>query len=124
MLGIKIGFSKTMNSESYLTESDDIRREIAIAKNIIAKCEERLDRLNTESKKIFDIASILTAREHQVFLLVRKAMSDDDIATSLVLSKRTIETFVASVLIKTKCKNRTELLLVKDSQKIDYDSYH
>jgi DNA-binding NarL/FixJ family response regulator len=113
-----------MDSTSYLAESDDIRREIAVARNAIARCEERLDRLNNDNNKEFDIANLLTAREHQIFLLVRKAMDDECIAKELVLSKRTVETFVANILIKVRCKNRTELLTVKDFSRIDYDSYY
>lgn len=104
-----------MDSTSYLAESDDIRREIAIARSMIFRCEERLNRLNIDKDKNpeLDLANLLTGREYQVLLLVRKAMSNEEIGKKLVLSQRTIETFVTNILMKTGCQNRTELLTIK-----------
>lgn len=104
--------------QAYLKESDDIRREIAIARNMIRQCEEKLNSLNktwengglTESVSAHDI---LTAREFQVFALVRTGLISSKIAAELFLSERTIENHVESILKKLNCRNRTELLQVK-----------
>jgi DNA-binding NarL/FixJ family response regulator len=55
-------------------------------------------------------ADNLTNREHEVLALVAQAMSNRDIATALVLSERTVESHVRSILAKTGLATRTELV--------------
>jgi DNA-binding CsgD family transcriptional regulator len=52
----------------------------------------------------------LTPREHEVAELVAQAMSNREIAARLVLSERTIESHVRSILAKLGYTNRTELI--------------
>jgi DNA-binding CsgD family transcriptional regulator len=52
----------------------------------------------------------LTAREHQIALMVADAMTNRQIAARLVLSERTVESHVRSILAKTQCTNRTEFV--------------
>jgi DNA-binding CsgD family transcriptional regulator len=55
-------------------------------------------------------ADPLSTREREVHDLVIRAMSNREIAAELVLSERTIESHVRSVLAKLGCANRTELI--------------
>lgn len=51
----------------------------------------------------------LTAREREVAELVAQAMLNRDVARALVLSERTVESHVRSILAKTGLKSRTEI---------------
>jgi DNA-binding CsgD family transcriptional regulator len=52
----------------------------------------------------------LTDREREVVALVAQALSNRDIAASLVLSERTVESHVRNILAKTGLATRTELV--------------
>jgi len=52
----------------------------------------------------------LTARERQVAGLVAQALSNREVARRLVLSERTVESHVRSILAKTGLTSRTELI--------------
>lgn len=54
-------------------------------------------------------ADPLTLREREVVGLVAKALSDREIAQTLVLSERTVESHVRSILAKLGMANRTEI---------------
>jgi DNA-binding CsgD family transcriptional regulator len=51
----------------------------------------------------------LTRREREVALLVADGLSNKDIAARLVLSERTVESHVASILTKLDCTSRTQI---------------
>jgi DNA-binding NarL/FixJ family response regulator len=51
----------------------------------------------------------LTTREHEVAQLVAEALSNKEVATRLVLSERTVESHVRSILAKTGLRSRTDL---------------
>ena len=99
----------------YLRESDDIRREIAIARNMIRDCDKKLDALNAawarnvSQKEILPACDILTQREYQVFELMRKNFPNSEIELELELGKKTVEACVMMILEKLDCKNRAEL---------------
>ncbi len=57
-----------------------------------------------------DEAGPLTSREREVAALVAEALSNRQIAARLVLSERTVESHVRSILAKTQCANRTEFV--------------
>ncbi len=102
----------------YLKESDDIRREIAIARNMIRRCNEKLDSLNAVwlSGSLLEAPAacdVLSARELEVFKLAKKGLNNAKIADQLFLEQNTIEGHIASILKKLNCKNRTEFLQVK-----------
>jgi DNA-binding NarL/FixJ family response regulator len=52
----------------------------------------------------------LTSREREVATLLAEALSNRQIATRLVLSERTVESYVRSILAKTQCTNRIEFV--------------
>ena len=51
----------------------------------------------------------LTAREREIAALVARALSNRQVARTLVLSERTVESHVRSILAKTGLTTRTEL---------------
>jgi ATP/maltotriose-dependent transcriptional regulator MalT len=56
-----------------------------------------------------DSADPLTPRERQIAELVYRARTNRQIADDLVISERTVETHVRSILSKLGCANRTEM---------------
>ncbi|MDT3442432.1 MULTISPECIES: helix-turn-helix transcriptional regulator [unclassified Pseudofrankia] len=70
----------------------------------------RTDRLLADLASVRRETDPLTPREHEVAALVVQAMSNREIAARLVLSERTIENHVRSILAKFGCTNRTELV--------------
>lgn len=55
--------------------------------------------------------SPLSPAELRVLAVLRRGTSNRAIAEELVLSRRTIESHVSSLLAKTGCRNRCELLV-------------
>ena len=55
-------------------------------------------------------ADLLTGREREVAALLTEALSNRQIAARLVLSERTVESHVRSILAKTQCANRIEFV--------------
>lgn len=70
----------------------------------------RADRLAAAIATARNHADPLSPRERQVHDLVVHAKTNRQIADELVLSERTVESHVRSVLAKLGCANRTELL--------------
>jgi DNA-binding NarL/FixJ family response regulator len=54
---------------------------------------------------------VATPAEARVLGLVCRGHSNRDIATALVVSVRTVESHISSLLAKTGCRNRTQLLI-------------
>jgi DNA-binding NarL/FixJ family response regulator len=54
----------------------------------------------------------LTPREQQVLALVASGMSDDEIATSLVISKKTVSVHVANIKAKLGASSRVEVATI------------
>ncbi len=53
----------------------------------------------------------ITPAERRVLTALRSGGSNRSIAAQLVISPRTVESHVSSLLAKTGCRNRTQLLL-------------
>ena len=54
--------------------------------------------------------AMFTPMETKVYNLMIEGKTNKEIGQELNVSERTIETHMRSILIKTKCKNRIELL--------------
>jgi DNA-binding NarL/FixJ family response regulator len=96
----------------YLKELDDIKREIAIVRNRMRDWEARVNDLYKQLHSIKGAEDILTKREFEVFLLVKKGLADDEIASQLYLCQSTVEGYLYSSLNKLGCKKRAELLQI------------
>ena len=55
--------------------------------------------------------SELTAAERRVLQQLERGYSNKAIAAALILSRRTVESHISSLLAKTGCQSRTQLLL-------------
>jgi DNA-binding NarL/FixJ family response regulator len=53
----------------------------------------------------------ISPAERRVLALLRQGGSNRGIAAELVISHRTVESHMSSLLSKTGCRNRTQLLL-------------
>ena len=58
----------------------------------------------------------VTARETEVLRLINAGLSNNDIASRLYLSVRTVESHVSSLLQKAGCANRDQLPLVTSTK--------
>jgi DNA-binding NarL/FixJ family response regulator len=67
-------------------------------------------RLSAQIAADRDDADPLTGREREIAALLTEALSNRQIAARLVLSERTVESHVRSILAKTQCANRTEFV--------------
>ena len=55
-------------------------------------------------------ATSLSEREHQILELVATGLTNQDIAQTLEISKRTVDNHISNILTKTKTDNRVELV--------------
>jgi DNA-binding NarL/FixJ family response regulator len=58
-----------------------------------------------------DPQSTITPAERRVLMELGRGLSNRGIAAALVVSPRTVESHISSLLAKTGCQNRTQLLL-------------
>jgi DNA-binding CsgD family transcriptional regulator len=100
-----------------LGRSGDLPRAVELARAAAADAR-RLDMpglLRAADEFLADAAAKaraddpLTAREREVAELVARALSNREVARTLVLSERTVESHVRSILAKTGLTSRTEL---------------
>jgi DNA-binding NarL/FixJ family response regulator len=101
-----------------LVARGDLRRAQAIAHEALdefrrlvmpgplARASALFDRIRRERRA----AGPLTGREREIVLLLADALSNRRIAEKLVLSERTVESHVRSVLAKLGLANRTEVV--------------
>ncbi len=62
--------------------------------------------------------SPLSDREKEIILLICKGMSTQEIADSLWLSKRTVDSHRANILLKTGCRNTASLVVYSIKEKL------
>lgn len=67
--------------------------------------------VSTSQLKRPTLLGVITPAEAKVLSLLRHGESNRGIAQALVLSTRTVESHVSSLLAKTGCRNRTQLTL-------------
>ena len=53
--------------------------------------------------------AVLTKREHQIAELLAAGLTNEDIASKLVISKRTVDTHVEHILVKLGFNSRTQV---------------
>lgn len=83
--------------------------ELAMPRSMAAKLVHRLLESSSRGMDPEDPAlEMLTIREAEVLRLLADGLTDREIATSLTVSPRTIETHVSSVLHKLGARNRAE----------------
>ena len=58
----------------------------------------------------FDYPALLSSRELQILELVVKGLSNQKIAQTLEISKRTVDNHISNILKKTSTDNRVELV--------------
>ena len=69
--------------------------------------------------------SSLSGRELEIIELVATGLTNQDIATQLMISKRTVDNHVSNIFSKTGAKNRVELLnWAMDHGKICRDGFN
>jgi DNA-binding CsgD family transcriptional regulator len=91
-----------------LSASGDLARVMELARAAAADAR-RLDMPGVLHAARARAEDPLTARERQVAGLVAQALSNREVARTLVLSERTVESHVRSILAKTGLTSRTEL---------------
>lgn len=91
------------------------QHELYVSPGLAAKLLSRPDvEPETKGLRLNRLAG-LTGREHQILLLVSKALSNKEIAYRLELTEKTIKHYLSSILRKLHVRNRVEAaLLVSD----------
>ncbi len=87
-----------MNNEIYLSENEK-KRIKELSKNDKSK----------DSEEPFDLISLLSDRQLQIFTLIGKGLGTVDIANKLNLSIKTIDTHKENIKIKLHCGSSAEL---------------
>lgn len=80
-----------------------------VAKNILATFHAKIDSLNSllsSSEEI--VESPLTKRESEILAYVANGFTNNEIASALRISAKTIEYHLSSIFKKTEATNRTE----------------
>ncbi|QCR42758.1 DNA-binding response regulator [Curtobacterium sp. SGAir0471] len=71
----------------------------------------RADGTLVETPRPDEVLDVLTAREREVFLLVAKGLSNQEIASTVFLSEATVKTHVRAVLTKLGLRNRIQVVI-------------
>ncbi|WP_153001648.1 response regulator transcription factor [Curtobacterium oceanosedimentum] len=71
----------------------------------------RADGTLVETPRPDEVLDVLTAREREVFLLVAKGLSNQEIAATVFLSEATVKTHVRAVLTKLGLRNRIQVVI-------------
>jgi DNA-binding NarL/FixJ family response regulator len=83
-----------------------------LAPTITRRLVERFARPPVGSARDHAIAEKLTPREYEVLGLVARAMSNAEIAESLVVSEATVKSHVANLLSKLHLRNRAQAVVL------------
>lgn len=102
-----------LNVDGYLTKSIDLKllnsyiRRILTGERVVSEDISSL-LANQFWNKVKSPAD-LTPREHEIMILVAQGKSNHEVADSLCIAVRTVETHVANILKKLKFSNRTQI---------------
>jgi DNA-binding NarL/FixJ family response regulator len=83
-----------------------------LAPTITRRLVERYARTDPPPPTATQALTALTTREMEVFRLVARAMSNAEIAETLVVSEATVKTHVAGILAKLRLHNRAQAVVV------------
>ena len=82
-----------------------------LAPSITRRLVERFARPDASLAVAPEAVASLTPREHEVFRLVARGMSNAEIAAELVVTEATVKTHVAAVLAKLGLRNRAQAVV-------------
>lgn len=71
----------------------------------------RMSLRETKETQKFKLIDEISEREKEILVLICKGMSNQEIADSLFISKRTVDKHRANILAKTTCKNTANLVV-------------
>ncbi|MBJ8341629.1 AAA family ATPase [Antrihabitans sp. YC3-6] len=110
----RLGLARTLVQRGRAADNAEVRELLDLAAREFRRLDlpgplQRADALKAQVAHAAKAANPLSDRESQVAQLIAAAMSNREIATKLVLSERTVETHVRSILAKLGYSNRTEI---------------
>lgn len=101
-----------LGCHAYLTKPFNPKELVAVVKNIFRNIDLLKVKTNSLSSQYMNnqFLNLLTFREKTVLNLVIKGYMNKEIAINLNISLRNVEKYITRLLIKTKTRNRTELV--------------
>ncbi|MFH5210718.1 AAA family ATPase [Antrihabitans sp. NCIMB 15449] len=110
----RLGLARTLMQRGRAEDYDETRGLLDLAAREFRRLDlpgplQRTDALKAQLAHAAKAANPLSDRESEVAQLIAAAMSNREIAKKLVLSERTVETHVRSILAKLGYSNRTEI---------------
>lgn len=104
--------------QGYLTKAADMRRLPRELRRVVATGASPLsselgEELLSEVRALADGGrTVVTGRERQVLDLVRRGLTNREVATALSISVSTVKSHVHSLLRKFGCRRRVQLLII------------
>jgi DNA-binding NarL/FixJ family response regulator len=83
----------------------------SVTRRLLASYAHRLPAAGAPAPGPDDRLALLTAREHEVLLLVAASLSNSEIADALVLSEATVKSHVGRVLSKLELRDRVQVVV-------------
>ncbi|GGK78150.1 response regulator [Ornithinimicrobium pekingense] len=87
------------------------RGDAVVAPNVTRRLLGRFARLPVDDGPRPAQVDVLTDREHEVFLLMARGLSNAEIAADLVVSETTVKTHVSNVLAKLQLRDRVQAVV-------------
>ncbi|MER6075133.1 response regulator transcription factor [Streptomyces sp. NPDC001817] len=84
----------------------------AVTRTLIGRFAERVRPSAAPASRERERLKVLTAREHEVLLLISKGLSNAEIATELVISHETVKTYVSRILTKLDLRDRVQAVVL------------